>query len=160
MTYEELVAETGAEIGIEGFAPDADGVCVLASDIGEIMIMDCKGPREMVLLSAAVADVPPDADAALLEALKANRGFRDTNGATLSVDAETNHAFAETAGGTLSIEDGFVYFEQCLPLHLVERSEGETVVKAFIANALEWRRRIDNMGGEGDGVQQFDGLTV
>ena len=90
MTYEELVAETGAEIGIEGFAPDADGVCVLASDIGEIMIMDCKGPREMVLLGAAVADVPPDADAALLEALKANRGFRDTNGATLSVDAETN----------------------------------------------------------------------
>ena len=90
MTYEELVAETGAEIGIEGFAPDAAGVCVLASDIGEIMIMDCKGPREMVLLSAAVADVPPDADAALLEALKANRGFRDTNGATLSVDAETN----------------------------------------------------------------------
>ena len=44
MTYEELVAETGAEIGIEGFAPDADGVCVLASDIGEIVIMDCKGP--------------------------------------------------------------------------------------------------------------------
>ncbi len=44
----------------------------------------------MVLLGAAVADVPPDADAALLEALKANRGFRDTNGATLSVDAETN----------------------------------------------------------------------
>ncbi len=90
MTYEELVAETGAEIGIEGFAPDADGVCVLASDIGEIVIMDCKGPREMVLLNAAVTDVPPDADAALLEALKANRGFRDTNGATLSVDAETN----------------------------------------------------------------------
>ena len=90
MTYEELIAETGAEIGIEGLAPDADGVCVLASDIGEIVIMDCKGPREMVLLNAAVTDVPPDADAALLEALKANRGFRDTNGATLSVDAETN----------------------------------------------------------------------
>ena len=46
-----------------------------------------------------------------------------------------------------------------LPLHLIGRGEGETVVKAFIANALEWRRRIDNMGGD-DGVQQFDGLTV
>ena len=90
MTYEELIDETGALVGIEGFAPDDDGVCVLASDIGEIVIMDCKGPREMVLLNAAVTDVPPDADAALLEALKANRGFRDTNGATLSVDAETN----------------------------------------------------------------------
>jgi len=89
MTYEELVVETGAEIGIEGFAPDSDGVCVLASDIGEITVMDCKGPREMVLLNAAVADVPPDAGPALLEALKANRGFRDTKGSTLSVDPES-----------------------------------------------------------------------
>ena len=64
MTYEELVVETGAEIGIDGFAPDEDGVCVLVSDIGEIVVMDCKGPHEMVLLNAAVTDVPPDAGAA------------------------------------------------------------------------------------------------
>ena len=90
MTYEELIEETGAMIGIEGFTPDADGICVLASDIGEIVIMDCKeDPRGLVLLNAAVADVPPDAGAALLEALKANRGFRDTKGSTLSVDPET-----------------------------------------------------------------------
>lgn len=89
MTYEDLVVETGAEIGIEGFAPDEDGVCVLASDIGEIVIMNCKVPQEMVLLRAAVTDVPPDAGPALLEALKANRGFRGTNGSTLSVDPET-----------------------------------------------------------------------
>ena len=90
MTYEELIEETGAMIGIEGFTPDADGICVLASDIGEIVIMDCKDdPRGLVLLNAAVADVPPDAGAALLEALKANRGFRGTKGATLSIDPET-----------------------------------------------------------------------
>ena len=90
MTYEELIEETGAEIGIEGFTPDADGVCILASDIGEIVIMNCKeGAHELVLLDAAVSDVPPDAKAALLEALSANRGFKDTKGATLSVDPET-----------------------------------------------------------------------
>ncbi len=89
MTYEELIDETGAEIGIEDFTPDADGVCILASDIGEIVIMDVKSPREFVLLNAAVCDVPPEANAALLEALKANSGFRDTKGATLSVDPET-----------------------------------------------------------------------
>ena len=90
MTYEELIEETGAEIGIEGFTPDADGVCILASDIGEIVIMNCKeGAQELVLLHAAVCDVPPDAKAALLEALGANRGFKDTKGATLSVDPET-----------------------------------------------------------------------
>lgn len=90
MTYEDLIEETGAEIGIEGFTPDAEGVCILASDIGEIVIMDCKeAAREFVLLNAAVCDVPPDANAALLEALKANSGFRETKGATLSVDSET-----------------------------------------------------------------------
>ena len=90
MTYEELIEETGAIIGIEGFTPDADGVCILASDIGEIVIMDSKNAaREFVLLHAAVCDVPPDANAALLEALRANSGFKDTKGATLSVDPET-----------------------------------------------------------------------
>ena len=89
MTYEELIEETGAEIGIEGFTPDDEGVCILVSDIGEIVIMDIKEPRETVLLNAAVCDVPPDAGAALMEALKANRSFRDTKGATLSVDPET-----------------------------------------------------------------------
>ena len=91
MTYEELIEEAGSAIGIEGFTPDADGICVLASDIGEIVIMDCReDPRGLVLLNAAVTDVPPEAGAALLEALKANRGFRDTKGSTLSVDPETN----------------------------------------------------------------------
>ena len=89
MTYEELIEETGAEIGIEGFTPDEEGVCILASDIGEIVIMDIREPRETVLLNAAVCDVPPDASMVLMEALKANRGFRDTKGATLSVDPET-----------------------------------------------------------------------
>lgn len=89
MTFDELIRETGAKIGIEGFAPDEDGVCTLVSDIGEIVLMDCKGPREVVLLNASVTDVPPDAGAALMEALKANSGFWNTNGATLSVDPET-----------------------------------------------------------------------
>ena len=82
MTYEELIEETGAEIGIEGFTPDEEGVCILASDIGEIVIMDIKEPRETVLLNAAVCDVPPDASTVLMEALKVNRGFRDTKGAS------------------------------------------------------------------------------
>ena len=89
MTYEELIEEAGAIIGIEGFTPDADGVCSLVSDIGEIVIMDCKSQKEMVLLNAAVTDVPPNAGAALLAALESNKGFKDTNGATLSVDPET-----------------------------------------------------------------------
>ena len=91
MTYEALIEETGAEIGIEGFTPDADGVCILASDIGEIVIMNSRdAAHDMVLLNAAVCDVPPDAGAAVREALNANSGFKDTKGATLSIDPDTN----------------------------------------------------------------------
>ena len=90
MTYGELIGATAAKIGLEGFAPDEDGVCVLESDIGEIVILDCKEPVECVLLNAAVTEVPAEADETLLAALKANKGFKDTKGATLSVDTETN----------------------------------------------------------------------
>ena len=64
MTYEELIEEAGAEMGIAGFAPDEDGVCVIASEIGEIAVRGFKGPCEAVLLTAAVTDVPADAGAA------------------------------------------------------------------------------------------------
>ena len=72
MTYEELIAATAAKIGLEGFAPDDDGVCVLQSDVGEIAILKCTDPLDCVLLNASVADVPAAADAALLAALKAD----------------------------------------------------------------------------------------
>ena len=143
MTFESAIASLGDELGFDlpveegvarleasGAEEDGDGIVVEMSDMPDV---------GGVLLSSKVGDV---ADIDNLRPL-----------------LEANNAFAETAGGSLSIEDGFVYFEQCLPLHLIGRGEGETVVKAFIANALEWRRRIDNMGGD-DGVQQFDGLTV
>ena len=143
MTFESAIASLGDELGFDlpveegvarleasGSEEDGDGIVVEMSDMPDV---------GGVLLSSKVGDV---ADVDDLRPL-----------------LEANNAFAETAGGSLSIEDGFVYFEQCLPLHLIGRGEGETVVKAFIANALEWRRRIDNMGGD-DGVQQFDGLTV
>lgn len=39
--------------------------------------------------SARRTEPSPDASAVLMEALKANRGFRGTKGATLSVDPET-----------------------------------------------------------------------
>ena len=135
MTYEELIEETGAMIGFEGFTPDADGVCVLASDIGEIVIMDCKDdPRGLVLLNAAVADVPPDANAALLEALKANRGFRDTKGATLSVDPETRRFELSR----------YAFLEGLEPDRFV------TIIEDFATALVDVRARIEGARLSGD----------
>ena len=150
MTFESAIAALGDELGFDlpveegvarleasGVEEDEDGIVVELSDMPDMGGM---------LLSSQVGDV------AYVDDLRSL--------------LEANHAFAETAGGALSIEDGSVYFEQCLPLYLVERGEGETAVKTFIASALEWRRRIDNMGGDGDEAADqpspsaLDGLTV
>ena len=145
MTYEELIEETGAEIGIEGFTPDADGVCVIASDIGEITIMDCtEGPVEMVLLNAVVSDVPPDADAALLEALKANRGFRGTKGSTLSVDPETMR-FELTRYAVLQDLD---------PDKLV------AVVEDFATALVDLRERLEGVHLSGDPEEVAESLGM
>ena len=145
MTYEELIEETGAMIGIEGFAPDADGVCVLASDIGEIVIMDCKeDPRGLVLLNAAVADVPPDAGAALLEALKANRGFRDTKGATLSVDPETKRFELSR----------YAFLEGLAPDKFV------AIVEDFATALVDVRARLEGAQLSGDPAEVADSIGM
>jgi hypothetical protein len=145
MTYEELIEETGALIGIEGFAPDGDGVCVLASDIGEITIMDCReGPAEMVLLNAAVSDVPADADAALLEALKANRGFRGTKGSTLSVDPDTMR-FELTRYAVLQDLD---------------QEKLVSIVEDFATALVDVRRRLDGAQLSGDPEEVAESLGM
>jgi len=130
MTYEELIEEAGAAIGIEGFTPDADGVCTLVSDIGEIVIMDCKGQKETVLLNAAVTDVPPNAGAALLAALESNKGFNDTNGATLSVDPET-HRFELSR---------YAFLEDLDPDNFIE------MVEKFATTLVAVREKLESAG--------------
>ncbi|MBE6382626.1 MAG: type III secretion system chaperone [Lentisphaerae bacterium] len=145
MTYEELIEETGAMIGIEGFTPDADGICVLASDIGEIVIMDCReDPRGLVLLNAAVADVPPEAGPALLEALKANRGFRDTKGSTLSVDPETRRFELSR----------YAFLEGLEPDRFV------AIIEAFATALVDVRAKIEGaqLSGDPDDVSESLGM--
>lgn len=145
MTYKELIEGTGAAIGIEGFAPDADGVCTIVSEIGEIAILDCaESPVEMVLLNAAVSDVPPDADAALLEALKANCGFRGTKGSTLSVDPETMR-FELTR---------YAVLEDLDPDKLV------AIVEDFATALVDLRERLDGTHLAGDPEEVAESLGM
>ena len=130
MTYKELIEEAGAVIGIEGFTPDDDGVCTLVSDIGEIVIMDCKSPKETVFLNAAVMDVPPNAGAALLEALESNKGLKDTNGATLSVDPET-HRFELSR---------YAFLEYLTPDTFIE------MIEQFATTLVSVREKLESAG--------------
>jgi hypothetical protein len=42
-----------------------------------------------------------------------------------------------------------VYFELYVPLAAIGRGEGATVVKTFVVNARDWRRRLVDMGDDG-----------
>ena len=85
----DLVAALARQLGIEGLALDDDGL--RAFEIGEKMTVHLQADpasHEFVLYAVA-GSLPADPPAArLLELLNANRFWRDTGGATLSVDDE------------------------------------------------------------------------
>ena len=87
--FNDLMAEFGKILGIEGFAPDAEGVCILQSEEAEIRIIHCPEADDTLLLSAVVMSLPKDGGRSLLAALGANHRFLATGGATASMDPES-----------------------------------------------------------------------
>ena len=88
--FDDLMAEVGDILGIEGYKPDAEGVCVLESEEAEIRIIHCPEADEMVLVMATVMPLPPDGGRSLLAALDANHRFKGTRGSTVSLDPESD----------------------------------------------------------------------
>ena len=90
-TFAELIGETGRLLGIDGLEPDAEGVCIIASEEAEILVIDCTDEADAVLLTATLMPIPPDPRKAAVACLKANHGFRATRGATISLDQDTRN---------------------------------------------------------------------
>lgn len=88
--FDELIAGVGDILGIEGLAPDAEGVCTLESDETEIRVIHCPEADDMLLLTATVMPAPPDGGRMFLAALDANHRFKGTRGATVSLDGESD----------------------------------------------------------------------
>lgn len=126
MTFEGAIGALGAELGFD--LPIEEGVAWLEAS--------SEGGGEAGI-SVAISEMPDVGGALLASEVGDVSAVRD-----LQPLLEANHIFAETAGATLSIEDGRIYFEQYMPLSVIGRGEGERAVKVFVANALEWRRRL------------------
>lgn len=90
-TFARLIGETGRLLGIDGLEPDAEGVCIIASEETEILVIDCTDDADAVLLTATLMPLPPDPHKAAVAALKANHGFRATRGATISFDQDARN---------------------------------------------------------------------
>lgn len=130
MTFEAAMSSLGAELGFD--LPVRDGVARLevSSEVGDEddIVVEMSGT--------------PNGDGVLFSSEVGDLDFVDD----LRPLLEANHIFSETAGATLSIEDGIIYFERYLPFSAIARCGGEPIVKAFVASAMECRRRIDEMG--------------
>jgi len=88
--FNELMAEVGGILGIEGYEPDAEGVCVLESEEADIRIIHCPEADGMLLITATVMQTPQDGGRSLLAALDANHRFKGTMGATVSLDSASD----------------------------------------------------------------------
>ena len=89
-TFTEIISETGKLLGIDGFEPDAEGGCVIASEEAEIVLIYCPEAGDLVLVTAKIMDLPSDDENVLVAALEANHRLEATKGATISLDAEDN----------------------------------------------------------------------
>ena len=129
MTFEDAISALGTELGFDLPVKEGEVRLDVSSSTEDeepltVSISEMQG-LDGVLLSAEIGDVSTVKD--LMPLLKANHGFSDT------------------AGATLSIGDGLVYFEHFIPYSAIVRGEGEQIVKAFASYAIEWRSRLVDM---------------
>lgn len=90
MTYDQLIKEFAANLNMEGFEPDEDGVCQLIGDDTVITIQNCDEVG-CVLVTSPVAELPVDASPELLRKLLGGGYlYEKTRGNSMSLDEENN----------------------------------------------------------------------
>jgi len=137
MNYQELMADFAANMGFEEFAPDGDGVCQLVGEDSVITIQNCE-EIGLILVSAPLAELPPDADADLLKKLlAANYLYEKTAGSTIALDEE-HRLLVLTRYDALALLDGATLRER---------------LETFATVIDQWRQAIrDHVLASGDGA--------
>ena len=125
-TFAEIIAETGNLLGIDGFEPDAEGVCVIASEEAVVSLLYCPDAGDMVLVTAKLMDLPSDDGNVLVAALEANHRLEATKGATVSLDEEDNS----------------LVLSMYLPLDLLTAEILVSRLEGFMAALLSLRERL------------------
>ncbi len=139
MTFQELMKGTGELLGLEDFAPDADGFCTLESEDGAIDIGFVPEAHGLVLLHAIVMKEPEEkSGAALRRALEINCGLRKTGQATLSVNPDT----------------GCIELARFFALELLDPEGLVSLAGSFAATLLEMRGLLKEYGGEDPGLPE------
>lgn len=128
---QQVLADFGRGIGLEGVAFDDNGYCCLGFD-GVIVNMELVPAARQLMLYAQLGFAPQPADVAFYERLlEANHFFRGTGGATIGVDPATRGI-------------AMVY---ALPLDQLTPTLLEREVKGFVDIAESWMKRLDVPAG-------------
>lgn len=147
-TFKELVAQLGAGLAMPDLEPDEDGYVALEMDGHIIHLQDDAGAAAIVLYSV-LQEIEP---ARLLEVcarlLTANAFWRETGGATLSLDEASGH----------------VLLCRTVSLHGLELAGLEAALGSFADTTMHWSRWLEavNEGGtlyEGEEAIQIRDFT-
>lgn len=145
---QQILAEFGRGIGLDGLALDANGYCCLGFD--EVVVNIEWVPRsEQLMLYCHLGFAPAQAEAAWYrELLEANHFFRGTGGATLGVDPATQA----------------VALVQPLALAALTPARLEAELQGFVDGAEAWVQRLRSpaalaVGGD-FAMPMFQGLRA
>jgi hypothetical protein len=116
-------------LGDEPVIEDNTYACLVAED-GLALHFRVDPAIEEVILLAPLARIPPYARPAVAQGLaEANYLWRETGGATLSIDPKSGHAV----------------LGHRLPLQVFDQARFNEWVERFASNADVWRQRVDQM---------------
>ena len=121
----ELLRSLGARIGIE-LLPDADGACAIEAD-GIAVTFTALPELSSIVLLGDLGEPPPERLEGLYRAL-----------------LEANHLFRETAGATISLDPDAGRFALCksLPAALLDQDSFFGEVERFVNAVESWSRLI------------------
>lgn len=124
--FDEIMKALGAETGLDGLAPDSDGIYDLEIDGHSLSLCAPAGTGTFVVW-AAVGSVPPEGRRELYEQLlRAMYRLRETDGARFSILRETESLVLQRADRVAGLD--------------VERLVD--ALDSFVGVLADWRRRV------------------
>lgn len=124
--FEKLLHSFGKSVGIPDLCPDANGYCCLSFD-EEFIHMEYNDVTHQLFLSSNVGSLPAGDRTRLYESLlEANYFFRNTKGATLSIDIPSEH----------------VVLVYQTPIESLDDHRFECLIENFLTVTEEWRSKI------------------
>ncbi|MFY0478486.1 type III secretion system chaperone [Achromobacter marplatensis] len=144
--YEKLIAKLGKALNMPDMAPDEDGYLMLKVD-DQFVHMQLDAEADEIILYAILQEVEPDRQLEIYaRLLTANTFWKETGGATLSIDEAS----------------GRVLLGRVLPLRSLDEVEFDVALGRFTDTVTHWEGWLEaaNAGGEIYAHERLAGMGI